>query len=165
MAFGNIPGAMGGAAVYIALLVFQGCAHHRVIIAPPEPALDGDSIRILSFDQIGAVTLSPGRSARFSVRVRYTLTSYDRAVLSVDLVQFSNRDSCTSDTGRVIQSAHFAQPITRGTHDVETTLTWPGDTVPVSETGAVSLQSSMGLEQPSYQFLLRSFGTQFCQRF
>jgi len=148
-----------------ALIGINACAHHRVASAPAPPALNGDSIRLLSFDQIGAVALSAGKPARFLVRIEYTLTSYDHAILAVDLLQFANRDSCIPDAEPVVKLAHFTQPIERGTHNVETILIWPGDQARSPETGTISIQTSMWLVQPSYQFLLRTYGTQHCLRY
>ena len=146
------------------LLTMQGCAHH-CSVSHSVPVMNGDVIRLLSFDEIGAPSLTPGKQARFSVRVQYTLTTYDRAVLSIDLIQFANRDSCATDAGQIVQSAHFAVQIERGSHEIETTMTWPGDQVHSPQTGAVSVQTSMGLAQPAYQFLTRLYGTQYCLRF
>ena len=157
-------------AASITLTAIQGCAHHRSATAPIPPGPSGDSIALVSMRQVDATRLTAGEPARFEARLQYTLSTFDQATLSIDLVQFSNRDSCSSDMGQIIQAAHVAMPITRGTHLIDVPLTWPGGALPAGQdnipaSGAVSVQSSMGLIQPPYQFLLRSFGTQFCLRF
>jgi hypothetical protein len=171
------------------LVALSGCIHQRVptpAILTPRPGdaqqatrsepvaahpVIGDSITLVSVSQVEGTDLEAGVPANFLVRLEYSLTTYDSALLSVGLEQFENPESCSSGPGEILPSRDSMQtlPISRGTHSVALTLTWEGGNPKPDQThprtGAVSLQTAMSLIQPPYRFLTRSFGTQFCQHF
>ena len=174
MRFNPVLRIVSTALILAVMVPIEGCFHQRVACRPFPNSLKGDSITLISVSQIGATNLTPRGVAHFSVHLEYTLTTYDRAVLSINMIQFTNPESCASSPGEVVRfddnrnsnSGHIS--IVRGTHTVDIILTWPGsdgNEVDVAKSGAISIQGSMALIEPPYQFLLRSFGTQFCQRF
>ncbi len=110
------------------------------------------------------------------VRLQYTLQSYDEGFVSVRLNQFRSTDSCLSRAGEdflVLNGSGKDEvliPIERGTHTLDATVVWPGDTgqgarAEVYGSGTVSLEASLWSKEPQHRFLTRYFSTEFCQRF
>jgi hypothetical protein len=165
------------------LQLFLAACHHTPVSAPtpvgapansPAPFQGADSIAFggVTLAQRGA--LARGHANDLVVRVEYTLVSRDHALLRLTLEQFSNPESCVppQDAGssNFITPAQKEIPITRGTHELEIPITWPGDTGQGADgrvfgTGTLSFSAAMRTAQPDYEFLTRRFGTEFCQRF
>jgi len=159
----------------LAVVLTSGCAHRHVGM-PLAGIPRFDSIALISVDQLNGNVLSWGTPAHFKVRLEYSLLTYEEALLSFRIDQFSNPDSCvptTDEPNRTnirITPATTAMRIYRGTHTLEFPISWQGDkreapNARISENGAISFQASMSTTNPRYQFLTRSFGTQFCMRF
>ncbi len=158
------------------VLLALGCHHGRPTrFTPPVPPdsfpVPTDSIAVVSVNQPGepgGISLKSGNPAVWNVKVQYTLTTVERARLSLSLDQFADRTGCT---GSDVQTpAVKTVPITRGTHELEIPITWPGDTGAgtngrVYGAGAVSIRISLSTERPDYQFLTRRFGTEICMQF
>jgi hypothetical protein len=161
------------------LLSTVGC--HRTRIAAPvsstapettPPILPADSIALISVTGSQG-TLQSGRPQQFILHLQYTLASYDSALLSASLDQFSDPSSCVPHGGETSDTIHTpnrpadAIRIVRGTHTLDVPITWSGSTAEGLglSSGAISFQSSLWAPHLNYRFLTRSFGTQFCQRF
>jgi hypothetical protein len=167
-----------GYAVFVmlsAIGVGSGCK--RVSVAHPvAPELTGDSIQLITVQQVGGQTLLRGKPKRLIVRVAYSLTSRETAILALGLDQFPDSTSCVPPKGDVNNGGTVATvaeghiPIQRGSHVVEVPIEWPGDTGvgtqgKIFSQGTVSLHASMWSDKPEYKFLTKWFGTEYCERF
>jgi hypothetical protein len=91
-----------------------------------------DSFKIISASPSPDKQL-PTRPTTFHVKVRYTLRSVDHATLAVFAERFRNTPpGCQS-------SAHHTEggeqiPVTKGTHEVDVSLTWRAESTLVSAT-------------------------------
>ncbi len=158
----------------LALILISGCVHrHAPMYSAGIPRFD--SIALISVDQLNGNEVKWGTPAHFKVRLEYSLFTYDEALLSFRIDQFPNPNSCVPSTDEPYSANIPVTPATsiriyRGMHALEFPISWPGDkrdgaNKRVSEVGAISFKASMSTTNPHYQFLTRSFGTQFCVRF
>jgi hypothetical protein len=153
----------------------SGCK--RVSVAHPvAPELTGDSIELITMRQVDGQALERGKPIRLIVHVAYGLTSRETAILALGLDQFSDRTSCIPPKGDVDNSntvatvAEVRIPIQRGTHMIDVPIVWPGDTGvgaqgKIFNQGTISLHASMWSDKPEYKFLMKWFGTEYCERF
>jgi hypothetical protein len=120
-------------------------------------------VELVNVRQTDGDVLRAGTPAHFVVRVGYNLESRDEGVLTLSLDQSQKPESCVPDANAGSLKTVVTQrvPISRGTHSVVIAVAWPGS----SGTGAITLEASLWSKEPSYKFLTRWFGTQFCQRF
>ena len=165
-------------AVFVVLTAIglgSGCKRGPVA-HPVAPELTGDSIQLITVRQVDGKTLQRGKPIRLIVRVAYGLTSRETAILALGLDQFPDRTSCVSpkgdldNGGAVATVAETRIPIQRGSHVVEVPIAWPGDTGvetqgKIFSQGTISLHASMWSDRPEYKFLIRWFGTEYCERF
>jgi hypothetical protein len=163
-----------GCAVFVMLTAIglgSGCK--RVSVAHPvAPELNGDSIELITVRQVDGETLERGKPIRLIVHVAYGLTSRETAIIAVGLDQFSDRTSCIPPNGgdTVATVAEVRIPIQRGSHMIEVPIVWPGDTGvgaqgKIFNQGTISLHVSMWSDKPEYKFLMKWFGTEYCERF
>ncbi len=155
------------------LCLGSGCK--RVSVAHPiTPELAADSIQLITVRQVDGQTLQRGKPIRLTVHLAYSLASREVAILTLDLDQFSDRTSCVppkgDNVGKIVTVAQVRVPIQRGSRVIEVPIIWPGDTGSgtqgkIFEQGAISFHASMASDKPAYEFLVRSFGTEFCDRF
>jgi hypothetical protein len=167
-----------GCAVFVMLTAIglgSGCK--RVSVAHPvAPELTGDSIQLITVRQVDGQTLQRGKPMRLIVHVAYGLTSRETAILSLGVDQFSDVTSCIPPKGDVDNGDTVATvsevriPIHRGSHMDEVPIVWPGDTGvgaqgKIFNRGTISLHASMWSDKPEYKFLMKWFGTEYCERF
>jgi hypothetical protein len=155
-------------------LSFLLAACHPISKMPPSIVpTTGDSVALVSVVQNSGDRLERNIPTELLVTLQYTLSTRERALLRLDLDQFSTKDTCTSLRHAGIRSgqrqtvATQTAPITFGTHTLQMRITWPGGKTEngAPESGAVSLEVSMRSEQPAYNFLTYRFGTQYCMQF
>jgi len=157
----------------LALLLVSGCVHrHAPMYSAGTPRFD--SIALISVDQLNGNAVKLGTPAQFKVRLEYSLFTYDEALLSFRIDQFANANSCVPSTDEAYSANIPVTPATtiriyRGTHALEFPISWlghkrDGANKSAPEVGAISFKASMSTTNPYYQFLTRSFGTQFCMR-
>lgn len=152
-----------------------GCKCRRTV-PPLTPKLEGDSIELVRVEQLDGHTLVSGKPSHFLVRLDYSLESRDTAILTLTMDQFPSPDSCVLSGDEehaampveIAVTGHLA--ISRGTHELEIPVVWPGDigaqtTGKAFRKGAISFHASLSSDLPHYKFMTHWFGTQFCQRF
>jgi hypothetical protein len=157
----------------VVLLVGVGCHSRRQLRPPMLSPTSGDSVALVSVAQSKGERLEKDVPTELLVTLQYTLSSRDRALLVLDLDQFSNNETCTNSrdlgaqTNRRETVATQAIQIASGTHTVQVRVTWPGGKSESNSvrSGAVSFQASMLSEDPGYSFLTYRFGTQYCMQF
>jgi hypothetical protein len=155
------------------LLVLVGC-HPRPKVKTAIPPTMGDSIALVSVEQSRGNRLERGKPADLLVTLKYTLATRDRAVLVLELDQFSTNQTCTISEPANTQEGEReivgtqVTPIESGTRTLQLRITWPGGQ-PTNgkpfQSGALSFQASMRTDQPEYSFLTYRFGTQYCMQF
>lgn len=133
------------------------CTTHRIALDPPAPTIADDMVSLISVASDRGSKLQHDQASAMTVRLRYTLSSLDRATLVLRLQHFANRESCVAKSSRVVDEKMLA--VFRGTHLAEATLEWPG-----AKDGAVSLEAVMQTVGSEYIFLNRRFGTEFCMQ-
>lgn len=161
--------------VMLCLLVpLGGCHCVRVPPPPMQQVLPSDHIRLVSVEKQTKEGFERGKPVSFIVRLEYTLSSYDKGLISIAVDQFPNRNSCISSETRPFDKIdarpESTVPISRGTKTIEIPVTWPGDTGKgtsggILGTGAISIEGSLWSEPLNHRFLTRYFGTEYCMRF
>jgi hypothetical protein len=102
------------------------------LLIGPVGANAEDSVRIVSISPPAGTALARGTPLRFRFVVHYELTSRRSAILSLSLEQLRSRASgCKSDpsdrhSGELVTAVNI--PVRKGSRDIETSITWPGDT-------------------------------------
>lgn len=161
--------------ILVAMGMGSGCKRVSVVQSVV-PELTGDSIQIVTMQPVDGETLQRGKPIRLIVRVAYSLTSRETAILSLGLDQFPDKTSCVPSEGdldhggTVATVAEARVPIQRGSYVVEVPIVWPGDTGvgaqgKIFNQGTISLHASMWTDNPEYKFLTKWFGTEYCDRF
>jgi hypothetical protein len=166
------------------LLLCLAACHHAPVSAPAPagapanrvpPFQGADSIAFGGVTLAQGDALERGHANDLLVHIEYTLVTRDSASLVLALEQFRNPESCALAAKNSAQPALVVPSqaqiaIVRGTHELQVPITWPGDTGKATDgivfgAGAISFQASMRSDQPDYEFLVRRFGTEFCERF
>jgi len=167
-----------GYAVFVMLTaVGLGSGCKRASVARPvAPELTGETIQLIAVRQVEGQTLQRGKPVPLIVRVAYSFSSHETAILALNLDQFPDRTSCVPPIGganngtTVATVAESRIPIQRGSHMVEVPIVWPGDTGvetqgKIFNGGTISLHASIWSDNPEYRFLTKWFGTEYCERF
>ena len=85
----------------------------------------GDSVSIISLTPPVSTTLRASAPPTFTVELRYTLASADRAIMAIYLEQYpASRGNCTGDTHRTNGGTRIS--ISRGTRSLKVSVRWPG---------------------------------------
>jgi hypothetical protein len=168
--------------VVMVLWCLVGCVNRCQLTAAPErggnasgamaPTVQSDAIDSIQVRHINGAELQYGKDAQFTVRVRYTLSSSDQALLSLNLDQFHNPLSCISSqdvvgTMQAKSGEDYLAKISGGKHSIDFVVTWKGGLLGRADvkSGAISFSSSMWREKPRYEFLTKRFGTDYCLQF
>jgi hypothetical protein len=154
--------------VFFVMLISTSCYHAPLRGCSGVLPLS-DSISLIAVTPLDGTKLLANKPGRFLVRLQYSLNSYDSASLLLTLDEFPNYDSCISGAGRSVNSSVPVSSqrisISRGTRSIEVPMIWPGNQDEKNfARHTISLHGAMWVEQLNYEFLTRSFATQYCER-
>jgi hypothetical protein len=130
----------------LAICCLTGCIHRHQ--RPLAAGLSDDAIDGIQVRRLDGNGLTQGENAQFAVRVWYTLSTSDQALLSLNLIQFRNPLSCASeqDIVGIVQAkagADSLAKINRGRHTIDFLVTLKAGVVnnTTIKNGAVSFES------------------------
>jgi len=120
---------------------------------------EADVFKMISITPAAGTALAT-KPTEFRVKVRYTLNSIDRGFLAVYAERY--REGCGDRTRRT--EGGESVPVTRGTHEVEVTITWRASSDFVAGDQASFVGIGMNLWPPNGGRgpMLQAFGITAC---